>query len=120
MVRKAKHIHRELSAAERAKVVEARRLIHGEEDEIRRKAKQYKQEYDAARATMREAIQLLKSERIHQGLSLSDIQQRTGIEPSNLSRLENDRSANPTIATLTRYAEALGKKLEIVLTDAVG
>jgi hypothetical protein len=119
MVRQAKHVHRELNSAERAKVAEARRLTQQEEAEIRYKAKQYKHEYDAARAAMREAMQLLKAERIRQGLSLSDIQKKTGIEPPNLSRLENDNSANPTIATLTRYAEALGKKLEIVLTDAV-
>ena len=68
---------------------------------------------------LKAAMQLLQAERIRQGLSLSDIQRKTGIEPPNLSRLENDNSANPTIATLTRYAEALGKKLEIVLTDAV-
>jgi hypothetical protein len=118
MVRRAKHVHRELSPAERVKVAEARRLTQLEEAEIRRKARQYKREYDAGRAAMREAMQLLKAERVRQGLSLSDIQRKTGIEPPNLSRLENDDSANPTIATLTRYAEALGKKLEIVLTDA--
>lgn len=120
MGRKARHIRRELAPGERAKVAEARRLIQGEEEEIRRKARQYKREYDTARATMQEAIRLLKAERIRQGLSLSDIHRRTGIEPPNLSRLENDSSANPTIATLMRYAEALGKRLEIVLTDAVG
>ena len=119
MVRRAKHIRRELSAEERAKVAEARRLTQKEEGEIRRKAKQYQNQYDAARATMREAMHLLKTERIRQGLSLSDIQRRAGIEPPNLSRLENDTSANPTIGTLSRYAEALGKRLEIVLTDAV-
>lgn len=118
MARRAKHIHRELKADERAKVAEARRLTGEEEGEIRRQARQYKKECDSARATMREAMRLLKAERMRQGLSLSDIQQRTGMEPSNLSRLENDESANPTIATLTRYAEALGKRLEIVLSDA--
>jgi DNA-binding phage protein len=118
MARRAKHVHRDLSPAERAKVAEARELTQQDEAEIRRKAKQYKHEDDAARAAIREAMQLLQAERIRQGLSLSDIQRKTGIEPPNLSRLENDHSANPTIATLTRYAEALGKKLEIVLTDA--
>jgi transcriptional regulator with XRE-family HTH domain len=50
-------------------------------------------------------------------LSLADIRERTGIDKSNLSRLENDAGANPTLDTLTRYAEAVGKKLEIVLAD---
>jgi DNA-binding phage protein len=117
MTRQAKHIRRELTANERAKVNEARHLVEAESTEIRRKAKQYKQEYEAGRATLQEAVQLLKAERMRQGLSLSDIQTRTGIERPNLSRLENEETANPTVATLTRYAEALGKRLVIVLAD---
>ena len=85
--------------------------------EIRRKAKKYKQEHDAAQATLNEAARLLKAERVRQGLSLSDIQERTGIDPPDLSRLENDAGANPTVTTLIRYAEALGKKFLIVLSD---
>jgi transcriptional regulator with XRE-family HTH domain len=50
-------------------------------------------------------------------LSLSDIEERTGIGRPNLSRLENEAEANPTVTTLTRYAEALGKRLMIVLAD---
>lgn len=113
----AKHVRRELTDAQRVRVAEARRLIQDEAAEIRRKAKKYKQECDAAQATLREAARLLKDERVRQGLSMTDIQKRTGIDPPNLSRLENDVDANPTITTLTRYAEALGKKLLIVLSD---
>ena len=115
--REAKHIRRDLTDAQRARVIEARHLIQGEAAEIRRKAKTYKQEHDAAQATLNEAARLLKAERVRQGLSLSDIQERTGIDPPNLSRLENDAGANPTVTTLTRYAEALGKKFLIVLSD---
>ena len=68
-------------------------------------------------ARLEDALALLKAERLRQELSLSDIQQRTGIERPNLSRLENEVEANPTIATLVRYAEALGKRLLIVLDD---
>jgi hypothetical protein len=39
------------------------------------------------------------------------------MERPNLSRLENEAESNPTIATLTRYAEALGKRLFIALAD---
>jgi hypothetical protein len=35
----------------------------------------------------------------------------------NLSRLEDGQNANPTISTLMRYADALGKRLMIVLAD---
>ncbi len=117
MARDAKHVHRRLTSDEQARVAEARRLTQAEEGEIRRRGKQYKRQCDATRAAMHQTLQLLKAERLRQGLSLADIHRRTGIEPPNLSRLENDETANPTIATLTRYAEALGKKLEIVLTN---
>ena len=98
-------------------MTEARRLVQQDETEIRSLAKKYKQEYDTERATLQEAVQLLKAERVRQGLSLADVQERTGIERPNLSRLENDAEANPTVATLSRYAEALGKKLVIALSD---
>ena len=116
-MRQAKHVRRQLTDAERARVAEARRLLERDEAEIRRKAKAYRKEYDAARATLRDALKLLKAERLRQGLSLADIQDRVGIERPNLSRLENDAEANPTVATLTRYAQALGKSLVIMLSD---
>ena len=116
-MRQAKHVRRDLTDAERARVKEARQLVQQDEAEIRGMAKKYKQEYDAAQATLQEALQLLKAERLRQGLSLADIQDRVGIERPNLSRLENDAEANPTVATLTRYAEALGKKLVISLSN---
>jgi DNA-binding phage protein len=116
-MRQAKHVRRELTDAERARVTETRRLVQQEETEIRGLAKKYKQQHDAAQATLQEALQLLKAERIRQGLSLADVQERAGIERPNLSRLENDAEANPTVATLTRYAEALGKKLVISLSN---
>jgi DNA-binding phage protein len=101
-------------------VVAAKRLTERDAAEIRRKAKVYKREHDALQVTLQEALRLLKDERVRQGLSLGDIQDRVGIERPNLSRLENDAEANPTIATLTRYASALGKRLVIALVDQPG
>jgi transcriptional regulator with XRE-family HTH domain len=62
-------------------------------------------------------MQLLHDERARQGLSLADMQARTGIARSALSRLETDSDANPTLTTVTRYAEALGKDVRILLAD---
>jgi DNA-binding Xre family transcriptional regulator len=62
------------------------------------------------------AITALKQARQAQGLSLADIRDRTGIERSALSRLENE-TPNVTIRTLERYAEALGKRVVIEITD---
>lgn len=115
--REARHIRRELTPEERARVTEARRLIAAEEPEIREKARIYKGEYDAAQAALHDALKLLKAERERLGLSLTEVAERTGIERPNLSRLENETEPNPTVATLNRYADALGKRLLIVLAD---
>jgi hypothetical protein len=45
------------------------------------------------------------------GLSLADMTARSGIDAPALSRLENGQNPNPTLATLTRYAQALGKHI---------
>lgn len=63
------------------------------------------------------AIMELKQTREALGLSLADIRDRTGIERSTLSRLENE-TPNVTIRTLERYAEALGKRVVIEIADA--
>jgi ribosome-binding protein aMBF1 (putative translation factor) len=109
-----------LTPEEKSRVSEARRLIAAVMPEIRRRASEYKHAYDAARATLQDAVKLLKAERERMGLSLADVADRTGIERSNLSRLENEAEANPTVATLSRYADALGKRLTIALCDTVG
>ncbi len=67
---------------------------------------------------LQQVIQSLKAERMEQGLSLADIDARTGIGRSNLCRLENAPDANPTIETLQRYADALNKQILVTLTDA--
>lgn len=63
-------------------------------------------------------LSALKQERQRQGLSLSDVEQKTGIDKAALSRLENGRQANPTFETIRRYAAGLGKQLVHTLTDA--
>jgi transcriptional regulator with XRE-family HTH domain len=41
----------------------------------------------------------------------------TGMDRSALSKLENGQRPNPTVETLVRYAEAVGKHLKIELID---
>ena len=53
-----------------------------------------------------------------QGLSLADIYERTGMDRSALSKLENVTNENPTIDTLLRYAEVVGKRLQIQVVDS--
>ena len=71
----------------------------------------------ARHTRLRNAVGILKSTREALGLTLADIKARTGIEKGNLSRLENASNPNPTIDTLTRYADAVGKELVIELID---
>ena len=65
-----------------------------------------------------ELLLQLKAAREAQGLSLSDLTERTGMDRSALSKLEAGQRANPTVETLVRYAEAVGKRLVVSLADA--
>jgi transcriptional regulator with XRE-family HTH domain len=55
----------------------------------------------------------LKAVRESQGLMLAEVAARMGIDPPALSRLETGKVLNPTLATLHKWAEALGQQLTI-------
>jgi ribosome-binding protein aMBF1 (putative translation factor) len=67
---------------------------------------------------LRKTFAALKAVREQQGLSITDLAERTGMDRAMISRLENGQIDNPTIATMTRYAKALGKKVVVSLTEA--
>jgi len=54
--------------------------------------------------------------RERQGLTLAQMPGRMGIDPPALSRLETGKMLNPTLATLHKWAEALGQKLDVDLS----
>jgi DNA-binding XRE family transcriptional regulator len=58
-----------------------------------------------------------KAARESQGLTLAQVAERMGIDPPALSRLETGKSLNPTLATLHKWAAAVGQKLEVVLSS---
>jgi DNA-binding XRE family transcriptional regulator len=62
-------------------------------------------------------LQQLKAAREEKGLSLADVTERTGMDRSALSKLETGQRPNPTIDTLVRYADAVGKRLIVTLAD---
>jgi ribosome-binding protein aMBF1 (putative translation factor) len=66
---------------------------------------------------LRELLQQLKAAREAKGLSLADLTELTWMDRSALSKLETGQRANPTVETLVRYAEAVGKRLVVSLTD---
>src|SRR5438309_10174012 len=57
-----------------------------------------------------------KAAREQQGLTLAEVAERMGIDAPALSRLETGKVLNPTLATLHKWAEALGQKLEVDLS----
>ena len=67
---------------------------------------------------LKELLAQLKRTREERGLSLTDLMQRTGMERSAISKLETGQRPNPTIETLERYAEAVGKRIVVTLADA--
>ena len=60
---------------------------------------------------LRAMLAELKRHRQRQGLSLADVAERSGMDRSAVSRLENGVYVNPTVDTLYRYAEALGVEI---------
>jgi DNA-binding Xre family transcriptional regulator len=56
-----------------------------------------------------------KAIRENQGLKLAEVAERMGIDAPALSRLETGKMLNPTLATLHKWAEALGQKLDVDL-----
>jgi DNA-binding phage protein len=111
--RQARSVRRELTPEERERWQRAVRETEAEKEDILARARRAKAAHSRVKAAIHDALKLLRAERQAQGLSLSDVEQRTGIGRAALSRLENETESNPTVVTLTRYAEALGKKLVV-------
>ena len=57
---------------------------------------------------LRRLVAALRAERERLGLSLADVTERSGIDRAAIHKLEIGLNKNPTIATLVRYADALG------------
>jgi ribosome-binding protein aMBF1 (putative translation factor) len=60
---------------------------------------------------VQQTLQALKRERERRGQSIGDVAERSGLDRAVVSRLENGKQDNPTVATLMRYAAAIGKRL---------
>ena len=63
---------------------------------------------------VRQVIAKLRQLREEQGLSLTDMEERTGMTRANLCRLENE-GRNIQLRTVERYARALGCRVEVQL-----
>lgn len=58
-----------------------------------------------------------KKLREHKGLTPTVVAERMGIDPAELSRMENGKSLNPTLAVIHQWAQALGEELEVNVTS---
>ncbi len=106
---------RKLTPQEAAKYRKIREQIDTEKPEIIAKAQRAR--HRARRRQLEAVMRELRTAREARGLSLADIYRQTGIDRSALSKLENVTNDNPTLETLLRYAEVVGKRLEIEVVD---
>ena len=60
----------------------------------------------------------LKQVRQAQGLSLDDIEGRTGIDRTTLAELETGQRVNFTLDMVRKYAQAVGKRALVTIADA--
>jgi DNA-binding Xre family transcriptional regulator len=114
---RGKRVYRKATSEERARHTAIRQQIKDELPEIKNRAKQRLSLLKKEGTPLRQILGALRAERQRQGLSLADINERTGIDRAALSRLENNEEANPTLATLERYAEAIGKQVVVILSE---
>ena len=103
---------RKLTPAEQARIARARQAAEGpDRADLIQQAQAAQQP-----AALDDVMATLKAARESAGISLRDLEESTGISRGNLSRLENG-SSNPTIATLRRYAAAIGKSVQITVSE---
>jgi DNA-binding XRE family transcriptional regulator len=118
--RKAKRVVKRLSHAAKAKHAKLRTEI--EREFPPGKAKRPPQD-SAQPADLGEYFDLqalvgeLRKAREAQGMSLIDMQRATGIDRAALSRIETGENGNPTVTTLMRYGRAVGRKINVALSE---
>jgi predicted transcriptional regulator len=114
---KTRHIFRanRKTAAERAREKTLREQIQKEKPSLDDLVRSGECDPDAVMTMgmyfdVQRALQALKRERKRSGLSIGAVAARSGLDRAVISRLENGKQDNPTVATLMRYAAAVGKR----------
>jgi ribosome-binding protein aMBF1 (putative translation factor) len=113
--------HADLTPEQRAalEVRHAERRTPLYQEELERDLEAYRREYPpVGDPELIAALAGLRRERERQGLSLTDLAERTGIDRATISKLETGKIANPTVGTLRTVAKALGKTLTWTLESA--
>ncbi|MDR3634082.1 MAG: helix-turn-helix transcriptional regulator [Isosphaeraceae bacterium] len=73
----------------------------------------------AEQPELADVLARLRDERTRLGLSMAEVQQRTGIDAATITRLESGRIPNPSLGLLETYARALGKRFVWALQEAL-
>lgn len=106
---------RRLSPEESAKYRQVREQVDAEMPEL---IERHHKRMAALECLLEGVLAELKATRERKGLSLADLTDLTGMDRSALSKLETGQRPNPTVETLARYADAVGKKLVVSLVEA--
>ena len=104
---------RRLNPEEGAKYRQIREQVAGELPDLVARHHQRSMATDQ----LQNVLKQLKAAREDRGLSLADLTVATGMDRSALSKLETGQRPNPTLETLARYADAVGKRLVVTLAD---
>lgn len=122
-----RRIHRKMTPEERARHAEIREQVEAEKPELEAGARETVDRYESTLVRylgiqgafdIAVAVAELKSARQGQGLTLAEVSKLTGIAQSDLSDLETGDVESPTLRTLQRYAQAVGRRFALELTDA--
>ena len=90
-------------------------MNHNQLKEKALKKKSVREEYDGLKPEFNLLREMLKA-RNEAGLSQAEVAERMGTKPPAITRLESSLTSgrhSPSIATLKKYAEAVGCHLEI-------
>lgn len=109
MAKKVKRSNRKLTEAELDRMRKIRAEVESKKDEHIAEAREMLER-------QRSVLACLKAAREDAGFSLTFLADRIGMDAANLSKLESAKG-NPTISTLNKYAQALGKRLVLSLED---
>ncbi len=110
----ANRVLRKLTAYETERLEQARKEAAEAKQAIISEAKLRQAALKAVAQELDALLKSIKARREELGLSSADVEARTGIKCSALSRLENSsKDANPTLLTLQRCALALGMAVHV-------
>ncbi len=99
-------------------VSRGRKLTAEEADRYRRIREEIAEEFPPAESNVvKETVAKLRDLREAHGLSLAEMEERTGMTRANLCRLEKE-STNITLRTLERYAKALDCEVVVDVVPA--